>query len=104
MESRLIIDLKNRMSTSVCQEQPPGLRTREKEKGTARVPNSRKAINPRVGGYFHIGRLGSLAPTFASEIHGGAPNFASKNKGDKYPKFCPLNFRYDPRIGIPSQL
>ena len=27
-----------------------------------------------------------------------APNVASQNIGDKYPKFCPLNFGYDPKI------
>ena len=47
---------------------------------------------------------GGLAPKFASEILVGAPNFASKNISDKYPKFCPLNFRYDPKIGTFSQL
>ena len=47
---------------------------------------------------------GGLAPSFASEILVGAPNFASKNINDKYPKFCPLNFRYDPKIGTFSQL
>ena len=50
---------------------------------------------------------GGLAPKFASEILVGAPNifnFASKNIGDKNPKFCPLNFRYDPKIGIFPQL
>ena len=53
------------------------------------------------GGYFHIRRSGGggLAPNFASDILAGAPNFASKNINDKYPKFCPLNFRYDPKIG-----
>ena len=45
------------------------------------------------------GRVG-MAPKLASEILVGAPNFASKNLGDKYPKFCPLNFRFDPKIGI----
>ena len=40
---------------------------------------------------------GGLAPNFASEIHVGAPNIASKNIGDRYPKFCPLNFRYNPK-------
>ena len=45
-----------------------------------------------------------LAPKFASEILVGAPNLASKNISDKYPKFCPLNFRYDPKIGTFSQL
>ena len=45
-----------------------------------------------------------LGPNFASEILVGAPNFASKNINDKYPKFCPLNFRYDPKIGTFSQL
>ena len=56
------------------------------------------------GGYFHIRRWGGLAPNFASEILVGAPNFASKNINDKYPKFCNLNFRYDPKIGTFSQL
>ena len=41
--------------------------------------------------------VGSLAPKFASEIHVGAPNFASKNIDDKYPKLCSLNFRYNPK-------
>ena len=50
-------------------------------------------------GYFHIRRSGGLAPKFASEILVGAPNFSSKNINDKYPKFCLLNFRYDPKIG-----
>ena len=50
-------------------------------------------------GYFHIRRSGGLVPKFASEILVEAPNFASKNVSDKYPKFCPLNFRYDPKIG-----
>ena len=59
---------------------------------------------PGGGGYFHIRRSGGLAPNFASEILVGAPNFASKNINDKYPKFCPLNFRYDPKIGTFSQL
>ena len=45
-----------------------------------------------------------LAPKFASEILVGAPNFASKNIGDKYPKFCPLNFRFDSKIGIFAKL
>ena len=48
--------------------------------------------------------MGGLAPKFASEFLVGAPNFASKNVGDKYPKFCPLNFRYYPKIGIFSQI
>ena len=51
-----------------------------------------------------LGSRGGLAPNFASEILVGAPNFASKNINDKYPKFCPLNFRYDPKIGTFSQL
>ena len=45
--------------------------------------------------YFHIRRSGGLSPNFASEIHVGTPNFASKNIDDRYPKFCPLNFRYN---------
>ena len=35
---------------------------------------------------------------------GLAPKFASKNISDKYSKFCPLNFRYDPKIGTFTQL
>ena len=56
------------------------------------------------GGYFQIRRSGGLAPKFASEILVGAPNFASKNISDKYPKFCPLNLRYDPKVGTFPQL
>ena len=56
------------------------------------------------GGSFISGDRGGLAPKFASEILVVAPNFASKNISDKYPKFCPLNFKYDPKIGIFSQL
>ena len=58
--------------------------------------------SPGPVGYFHIRRSGGgggLTPKFASEILVGAPNFASKNISDKYPKFCPLDFRYDPKIG-----
>ena len=57
-------------------------------------PKFGTCTNPQGGwGYFHIKRSGGLAP-----------NFASKNINDKYPKFCPLNFRYDPKIGTFSQL
>ena len=45
-----------------------------------------------------------LAPKFASEILVGAPNFSNKNICAKYPKFCPMNFRYGPKIGTFSQL
>ena len=45
-----------------------------------------------------LGGRGGLG--FASESLVGAPNFSSENIGDKYPKFCPLNFRFDPIIGI----
>ena len=38
-------------------------------------------------GYLHIRRSGGLAPKFASEIRVRAPNFASKNRSDKYPNF-----------------
>ena len=58
----------------------------------------------RPGGTSILGVGGGLATKFASEILVGAPNFTSKNIGDKYPKFCPLNFRYDPKIGIFPQL
>ena len=57
------------------------------------------------GGYFHIRRSESLAPKFVFEIPVGAPNFPSKNIGDKYPKFCPLNITPNaPKIVILSQL
>ena len=56
------------------------------------------------GGTSKSGGRGGLAPKFASEILVGAPNFASKNISDKYPKFCPLNLRYDPKIGSFPQL
>ena len=62
------------------------------------------SVSYSQGGYFHIKRSGGLAPKLASEILVGAPNFASKNIGDKYHKFCPLNFRFDPKIGIFQQL
>ena len=48
-------------------------------------------------GYFHIRRSGDLGPNFASEIRVRAPNFASKNIGDKYLKLPTLNFRYNPK-------
>ena len=50
------------------------------------------------GGTSILGGWGAWPKKFASEILVGAPNFASKNISDKYPKFCPLNFRYDPKI------
>ena len=59
-------------------------------------------LEPR--GVLPYQEVGGLAPKFASEILVGAPNFASKNLSDKYPKFCPLNFRFDPKIGIFPQL
>ena len=43
---------------------------------------------------------GGLAPKFASEIRVRAPSFVTKNIGEKYHKFCPLNFRYDPKIRV----
>ena len=53
-------------------------------------------FTPRGGTSMLGGRRG-LAPKFASEVRVRAPNFASKNNGDKYPKICPLNFRYNPK-------
>ena len=47
-----------------------------------------------------LGGRGGLVPKFASQILVEAPNFASKSIGNKYPKFCRLNFRYDPKIRI----
>ena len=70
-----------------------------------------KQRNGTAGRYFYIRRSGrgeagrgGLSPTFASEILVGAPNFASKNIGDKYCEFCPLKFRYDAKIGIFSPI
>ena len=54
--------------------------------------------------HFHIISWGLLGPRFASEFRARASNFASKNIGDKYPKFSPLDFRCDPKIEILSQL
>ena len=54
-------------------------------------------------GDFHIRWLGGgLATKFAPEIRvrARAPNFATKHMGEKYPKLCPLNFRYDPKICV----
>ena len=62
-----------------------------------------KAFSDRLtahGGTLILGDRGGLAPQFTSEILVGAPNFASKNISDKYPKFFPLNSRCDPKIGI----
>ena len=64
------------------------------------VPEKR----PQRGTSILGGQEGAWAPKFAFEIPVGAPNFASKNINDKYRKFCPLNFRYDPKIGTFSQL
>ena len=61
-------------------------------------------LSRKTKGYFHIRRSGGLAPNFASKILVGAPNFAPKNINDEYPKFGPLNFRYDPKIGTFPQL
>ena len=61
-------------------------------------PEFQMLVTP--GGYFILGGWEGLVPKFASEIIVGVPNFASKTIGDKYPKFCPLNFRFDPKIGI----
>ena len=70
--------------------------------GKQTVPCTQLAKIP--GGTSILGGRGVLPPNFASEILVGATNFASKNINDKYPKFCPLNFRYDPKIGTFSQL
>ena len=51
-----------------------------------------------------LGGRGAWPQNSASEILVGAPKFASKNISDKYPKFCPLNFRYGLKIGTFSQL
>ena len=61
-------------------------------------------LDPSQGRTSISGGQEGLAPKLASEILVGAPNVASKNLGDKYPKFCPLNFRFDPNIGIFPQL
>ena len=60
---------------------------------------ARPSLVPDVPrGDFHIRWLGGLATKFASEIRVRALNFATKNIGEEYPKLCPLNFRYDPKI------
>ena len=64
--------------------------------------NARALWGP--GGTSIFGGRRGLAPKFASELLVGAPNFASKNICYKYPKFCPLNFRYDCKIGTFPQL
>ena len=56
------------------------------------------AVTELPGGVIPYQEIRGLVPKFESEILVGAPNFASKNISDKYPKFCPLNFRYDPKI------
>ena len=56
------------------------------------------------GGTFILGGRGGLAPKFASEIIVGAPILSPKIWVTKYPKFYPLNFRYDPKIGNFPQL
>ena len=61
-------------------------------------------LDPSQGRTSISGGREGLAPKLASEILVGAPNFAFKNLGDKCPKFCPLNFRFDPKIGIFPQL
>ena len=58
------------------------------------------AVTELPRGVIPYQEIRGLVPKFESEILVGAPNFASKNISDKYPKFCPLNFRYDPKIGI----
>ena len=57
-----------------------------------------KLVEKRVPGGTSILGGGGLAPKFASEIRVRAPNFASKNIGNKCLKFCLLNFRYDLKI------
>ena len=76
---------------TVCMKQNTSARL-----GTTWLPlNNSSVLNP--------GATSILAKKIASEIRFRAPNFASINVGDKYPKFCPLNFRYNPKIGILSQ-
>ena len=57
------------------------------------------------GGTSISGGWGGLGHKFAPEIRvrARAPNFAAKHMaiiGEKYPKLCPLNFRYDPKICV----
>ena len=74
-----------------------------RERNLIHEKHARDYSGPREGTCLSGGR-GGLAPKFASEILVGAPNFASKNLNDKCPKFCPLNFRFYPKIGIFAQL
>ena len=70
------------------------------------IDRSKSAEIPKIagsegaGGTSILGGRGGLAPKFASEIRVRAPNFASKIIADEYPKFCPLNFRYDLKICV----
>ena len=68
------------------------------------MPHTNQSGKQTVYHVHNLQKSQGLAPNFASEILVGAPNFASKNINDKYPKLCPLNFRYDPKIGTFSQL
>ena len=60
----------------------------ERHRGQKRIVVIRGRSESQKG-YFHIRRSGGGG--------GLAPNFASENIGDRYPKFCPLNFRYNPK-------
>ena len=56
------------------------------------------------GGTSILGGWGGLAPKFASEIFVGAPDFASKNIGEKYPKFCLWISDLTPKLGFFPQI
>ena len=59
---------------------------------------SRSWARPGVPGRrdFHIMWLGGWPQNLPLKFV-SAPNFATKSTGEKYPKFCLLNFRYDPK-------
>ena len=85
---------------TVCMKQNTSARL-----GTAWLPlNNSSVLNLWGTSILQCRGGGRLGPKNASEICVRAANFASINVGDKYPKLCTLNFRYDPKIGILSQL
>ena len=56
------------------------------------------------GGYFHIRRSGAWPQNLPLKLLLEPQTLPPKNINDNYPKFYPLNFRYDPRMGTFCQL
>ena len=51
-------------------------------------------------GDFHIRWLGAWPQNWSLKFMSEPQIFSTKNIGEKYPKLCPLNFRYDPKICV----